>query len=216
MSKNAKKSALPFYALGLTWVIYALIFPLYKLSHFIVLFVLSIIVVVLAKGFAKTAFENSLVEEPQAPRDEKTSAAIEEANTYLSQIKLLNDRIEGVEVSKQIFKIEALVEKIFSTVSKDPSQLSSVRRMLNYYLPTTVKLLKNYNSLEDQKVSTANIRSTIANIESALDTIVAAFEKQLDSLYDKTAMEISADIDVLETIMSQEGLLQDELKLSEK
>ena len=42
--------------------------------------------------------------------------------------------------------------------------------------------------------------------------IVAAFEKQLDSLFGADALDISTDITVLETMMAREGLTEQPLK----
>ena len=39
-----------------------------------------------------------------------------------------------------------------------------------------------------------------------MDTIVAAFEKQLDSLFGAEALDISTDITVLEGMLEREGL----------
>ena len=45
-----------------------------------------------------------------------------------------------------------------------------------------------------------------------MGSIVAAFEKLLDSLFGTEAMDISADITVLEQMMAQEGLKKDQVQ----
>ena len=79
---------------------------------------------------------------------------------------------------------------------------------MNYYLPTLLKLLHSYDRMEEQEVKGANIRYTMQEIERILDTILEAFDKQFDLLFEDEAMDISSDIRVLETIFSQEGLVQ--------
>jgi len=56
-----------------------------------------------------------------------------------------------------------------------------------------------------QGVSGEHIGSTMRKIEDILDAVVAAYEKQLDSLFSEEAMDISADITVLEGMMEREG-----------
>ena len=81
---------------------------------------------------------------------------------------------------------------------------------MNYYLPTTLKLLTSYEELDRQAVKGENISSTMFDIEGMMETIATAFEKQLDTLFGTEAMDIQADIEVFETILTQEGLKEDE------
>ena len=83
---------------------------------------------------------------------------------------------------------------------------------MNYYLPTTLKLLSSYDKLEDTGITGTNISETMLSIERMMNTIVMAFEKQLDSLYGAEALDISTDITVLENMMAREGLVDSPLK----
>ena len=95
-------------------------------------------------------------------------------------------------------------------MKRDPAKLPKVRRFMDYYLPTTLKLLNSYDRMSAAGVSGENIDSTLAKVEGMMRTIVAAFEKQLDALYGAEAMDISTDITVLETMMAREGLAGDQ------
>ena len=44
------------------------------------------------------------------------------------------------------------------------------------------------------------------DIETTLDTIIEAFQKLLDELYEETVMDVSADISVLKTMFAKDGL----------
>ena len=108
-----------------------------------------------------------------------------------------------------IDRLEDLSAKIFAQVKADPKKLPQIRKFMDYYLPTTLKLLNAYDRMGAQGVSGGNIGSTMQRVESMMSTIVAAFEKQLDMLFGSEAMDISTDITVLENMMKQEGLSSD-------
>ena len=131
---------------------------------------------------------------------------------YLRQIKACNDAIPGEEISAKISRIEIVVDKIFDRVEDDPSSVSDLRRMMEYYLPTTVKLLKAYEDLDAQPIQGENILTSKKEIEDTLDTLNVAFEKLLDGLFQSTAWDVSSDISVLHTMLAQEGLTDDGLK----
>ena len=105
-----------------------------------------------------------------------------------------------------IDRLEDLSAKIFAQVKADPKKLPQIRKFMDYYLPTTLKLLNAYDRMGAQGVNGENIDNTMQRVESMMSTIVAAFEKQLDMLFGSEAMDISTDITVLENMMKREGL----------
>lgn len=137
---------------------------------------------------------------------------IQAGEAYIRKIRACNDAIPGEEISAKISRIELLVDKIFDRVEQNPDIVSDLRRMMEYYLPTTVKLLEAYKDLDGQPVQGENIISSKKEIEKTLDTLNVAFEKLLDSLFQDTAWDVSSDISVLHAMLAQEGLTEDGLK----
>ena len=102
--------------------------------------------------------------------------------------------------------MELVTGKIVDAVVAEPAKLPQIRKFLNYYLPTTLKLLNAYDRMDSAGVSGTNIDGTKGKIEDILETICAAFEKQLDALYGAEALDISTDITVLEQMLAREGI----------
>ncbi len=125
---------------------------------------------------------------------------------YLGQIKRSNDAIPGEEISGKISRMELVIDKIFKRVEQHPELIDDLRRFMDYYLPTTVKLLKAYEDMDAQPVQGPNIQKSKQEIEDTLDTINQAFENLLDSFFEDAAWDISSDISVLQTMLAQEGL----------
>ena len=84
---------------------------------------------------------------------------------------------------------------------------------MNYYLPTTLKLLDAYEEFDSQPVQGENIKTAKQQIEQTLDTINIAFENLLDKLFTDEVLDVSSDISVLETMLKQEGLTGSEFDL---
>lgn len=151
-----------------------------------------------------------------AENDESLPAEVREilksGEQYLRKIHSCNDAIPGEEISAKISRIEVLVDRIFVRVKEQPDTVSDLHRMMQYYLPTTVKLLEAYEQLDKQPVQGENIRNSKQEIEKTLDTLNVAFEKLLDSLFQDTAWDVSSDISVLHTMLAQEGLTEEAFK----
>ena len=143
---------------------------------------------------------------------EEVRKMMEAGNAYIEKIKRSNDAIPGEEISNKISRMQIIVERIFERVREYPDCADELRRFMDYYLPTTVKLLDAYEELDRQPVQGENIRNRKLEIEKTLDTLNLAFEKLLDSLFEDTAWDVATDISVLQTMLAQEGLTEQKLK----
>ena len=141
-----------------------------------------------------------------APRTSGTDNA--DFEEKLREIRRLNDAIEDEAVSARIDRIGELTSSIFRVVREKPEHAEEVRKFMNYYLPTTFKLLKSYSLMEKQSYQGENIQASRKKIENVLDTLIHAFEKQQDRLFQSEAIDVETDISVLETMMASDGLLE--------
>ena len=149
---------------------------------------------------------------PEHTVNPQVQKVIAEGKEYLKRIRASNQAIPEQEISRKISQMELLVQKIFDRVKEDPGSLEDIRKLMEYYLPTTVKLLDAYQQLESQPVQGENIKNSKEEIEKTLDTLNVAFEKLLDSLFEDVAWDVSTDISVLHTMLAQEGLTEDGFK----
>lgn len=200
-----KKSALPIYAIGLVWLGWALLFPLHKLSHYLICLGLSLAVFfLLTKLFPeKITYE----EIPQTPTgDSQADALLEEGRQRLAQIRQTAAAIQQESVRDKITSLTDTCQRIFDYVRQNPKSAAGLRKFLNYYLPTLQKLTDTYALLERQGVEGENITASKNRIDQMLTTMDAAFLKQLDALFGDTALDIDTDITVMEGMLAQEGL----------
>lgn len=123
----------------------------------------------------------------------------------LRQIRRANDRIADPELSAKIDRLEEVAGKIFRIIEKEPDKKDKASTFLNYYLPTTQKLLDSYAEFEEAGVSGDNLTQAKAKIEQTMDNVVAGFERQLDELYRTDALDIDSDIRVMETMLRRDS-----------
>lgn len=160
--------------------------------------------------------QKEAAEDPRKKLSEEAKKVIEEGDRYIEEIRRSNDAIPGVEVSNKMYHLENVIRRIFQRVEQHPELIEDLHKFMDYYLPTTMKLLKAYEELDKQDVEGENIKTAKQEIENTLDTINTAFENLLDSFYKDTAWDVSTDISVLKTMLAQEGLTEDDLKRKDK
>lgn len=215
--KKIRRSVAPFYGVAAVWVVYALAFDLYRPTHFIFAAVLSAGVYLLLRAVCKD--EEYEVEIPDTPKPEPASTGnpeldkmIRDGALAVEEMKRLDENIEDEKISQAIRELERTSQAIFQQVREAPEKLPQIRKFMDYYLPTTLKLLNAYDRMSSVGVGGENIDGTKERVEQMMGTIVTAFEKQLDSLFGSEALDVSADITVLETMLAREGLAGDQMK----
>ena len=140
----------------------------------------------------------------RAEQESPVQTAPEGYAGILQQIRELNDRIADEALSAKLDRLEQLSGRIFKLVEENEEKRAAASTFLNYYLPTTLKLMENYANFEEAGVSGENLSQAKAKIEKTMDSIVAGFEHQLDALYRTDAMDIASDIQVMETMLRRD------------
>ena len=211
---KVRKSAAPFYAVAVIWLAYALLFPLYRVSHFLIVGVISAVAFLLLTALcAKTGVpEAEKAKAEEKPKEESTGNAdldkmLKDGRLAIAEMKRLDESIEDAAVSADIVRLQQVSEKIFARVKEEPAKLPQIRRFMEYYLPTTLKMLTGYRKMDERNVQGQNADATRKQIQDAMDVVLRAFDKQLDTMYQDDMLDISTDIDVLETMLRQDGLI---------
>ncbi len=144
-----------------------------------------------------------------APQPEPKQAEAQAKNgddAILKEIRQVNDDIPDEVMSAKIDRIEEITGKILAYQKARPDKAGQLRSFLNYYLPTTLKILRAYAQLDAQGIEGENISAAKHRIEGMMDQVVSGFEKQLDKLFQDDAMDISSDVQVLENMLKKDGL----------
>ncbi len=160
----------------------------------------------------KQAKERELLEQAEKAKLDKVPEEcrniLAEGKAYIAFIREANDKLPGEVISTKLDRLEVIITRIFAEVEQKTELAGDLRRFMNYYLPTTKKLVQAYCDLEQEPISSDNMQKTKREIEDTLDTINQAFENLLNSFFDTKALDISSDISALNTMLAQEGLTQ--------
>ena len=229
MAKHVKHSVLPIYLVGFFWLGYALLFSLRSAGQYLLCAALSAVVFILGKALfpdktydlpeekeqsKQEAAKDDAKEKTQAKTEQpapspEVAALMKERDRAISEMRRLNDNIPDPRLSQQIDHLEEVTGKIVDQVVSQPKKLPQIRRFMDYYLPTTLKLLNAYDRMDSTGIAGDNITATKDKVSAMMDTIVRAFDRQLDALFGEEALDISTDITVMENLLAREGLTQD-------
>ena len=139
----------------------------------------------------------------------KVDPIVEEGNKALAEMGRLYMSIQDPELRGKINEIMRITDKIVQDAINDPSDIPQIKKFMNYYLPTTIKLLNAYDRMSAQGIEGENLDKSMKNINEMLDDAIEAYKKMLDSLFANQALDIETEIDVMNQMLAREGLSGD-------
>ena len=231
MRRKRRRGIGPVGTIVLIWVIFAFILPVLRLSGGLIAAGLAIMASVWAANALRRKAEKrkdeqaaipvqytEVTPEPEKPAAQEAPAAetspyspevqavIQEGRTALKEMGRLYASIPNPEIRSRINELMSVSDKIIRDAIDDPADVPQIRKFLDFYLPTTIRLLNAYDRMSAQEFGGENITGSMQRIEEMLDTTIAAYKKQLDALFANQAADIQMDIDTMNTMLAREGL----------
>lgn len=197
------KSAMPYYAAGAVFLLWALITPIYKLAFLLIGAALAVAAWLLAKKLFPGRVETYTVQEYTG--DEELDKQIKFARELTERISAIAKETPDEAIRMYLTEINASTNRIIEDVVRDSTGRNDAYTFFSYYLPTLDKLLSFYTADVGAGENAVESKKRIAN---SLDMVKTAFEKQADHMYKNEAMDIKTDIAVMETMLRSEGLIE--------
>ena len=214
-----KRHTSPIYTFAGVWLVAACFLPMYRLwALLLTLGLSSFCAYLMGKHAAKKEQKQAEAPATEAqPAQPKTAAPqksycpeidpiLQEGNRALSEMGRIYMSVQDVEVRKKINELMRITDKITQDAIHDPSDIPQIKKFMNYYLPTTIKLLNAYDRMSAQGIEGENLDKSMKSISEMLDQAIVAYKKRLDSLFENQALDIETDIEVMNQMLAREGL----------
>ena len=212
---DTKAYVIAFLTAGAVVALYSLIFPMYRWQHYLIVSGIALlaarVVFIMAQGL-DTSKQAPAQQPIPKTGDSAVDGLVEKGQEMLAQIRHENELIPDAELTSQMNQLEDVANRIFRTVAEKPEKAPQIRRFMDYYLPTTLKMLEGYRKMDERQVAGKEAQATRAQIREAMDTVLKAFDKELNALYHDDMLDLSTDIEVMETMLRQDGLIDSGMK----
>ena len=160
--------------------------------------------------------KNESPESTQSDREQELHSMVAEGMEYIRHLRELNDEIEGEVISGKLYQLENLLKEIFNRVQEHPEQMHRMHKLMEYYLPTMLKLVEQYAEFDRMSSPGEDVLEAKAEIEKTLDMINQAFVTLLNNLFRDAAFDAAADAQVLQTMLAKEGLTESDFTMGKK
>lgn len=201
------KSVITVYSVGFLWIMYAILFPLYRLTDYFIVVVLSIFLYLLTVFVIPTLFARKVVKDTNTG-DTSLDEMLVEALDNLERLRLKQTYIKEDNIRKHIDSIMGDTQRIIEFVKNNPDRSSNASQFFYYYLPETVKIIASYKELE-LLGQEENQSISIIKMKEFISELVTAYHKILDNVYEDKVMETSINIDVMKKMLQQDSYLKE-------
>lgn len=161
----------------------------------------------MAYGAGTLIFKDKETNSINSNGEENLYEILKQAKELTKQLKDLSNQLEKEELSKKVRSICEIANNIIDTIYKKPEKLSQANTFLNYYLPVTIKIIKRYDEIENQKLNTKESKKFMESIQKMMDKIEYAFREQLNNMYKTEMIDTDAEIKVFETMLKSDGFV---------
>lgn len=141
--------------------------------------------------------------------------SIARGREYMETLDRLRESIPDREMTGKLERLDAILEQLFEALKKQPDQVEELDQFMEYYLPTTVKLVTSYQEFAAVEFPGDNVKRAKKEIRHTLDTINGAFEKLLDDFYQDKTFDVLSDASVLQSMLAREGLTASDFRQDE-
>ena len=206
-------------AFGAVYAVLSAIFHPHSLIGYLLTAALSFfggsIIRVMAQGLDLTT-HNKEPESLQKVQADTGNPEVDELLTrgreMIREIRLENDKIPDESLSAKLDELENYCAEIFRAVYQKPAKAPQIRKFMEYYLPTTLKMVKNYRLLGERDLNNKANREARRRIDEALGVVNEGCSHMLEQLYKDDMLDITTDIDVLEQMLKRDGLTESDLR----
>lgn len=205
--KKEREALLP-YTIGLSWVLYALAFPLYRMWDFAAALIFSLVVFTCASALwkGKRGFDEKDQIQAKATGNSIIDEFTQKSMTFLAEMKLMAQKLQKTKAGPVVYETLSLAQKLFDIVQMDDQKIRNIQPFIDYYLPTTMKILKEYEKISALPQGGKNVSEMTGKIEEVLKKLKKAFAAEIDRVYGENTLDISAEITVFDHMIETEIL----------
>ena len=149
-------------------------------------------------------------EEKQLPA-ESVKKTLDKAKNESKDIYNMRNKIEDEDLKKYLISISTSANKIISTIEKEPKKIRKIANFFDYYLPVTLSIIKRYDEIENQNLSSKDMKEFISSTKLMLKSADEAFNKILERLYQNDMINIDADMKVFNSMLKADGYDDEEI-----
>lgn len=150
--------------------------------------------------------QNQIQGRREVVSEDYLNRVLDAGENKLAELQSIIPQLLDSKIRDQANLIAGLVKKIIDDIEADPTDLEPASKFFAQYLDATLGILSRYLDISQRGIGSPETTAAVAKVETVLNTIRQAFEKQLDKLLENDVIGLEVEIQMLEETLIREGL----------
>ena len=133
---------------------------------------------------------------------ENFDKAIADFNWLEEARENLNDK----ELSAQLRRMQRTAKNLLNHLEKNPERIALAYKFIDYYQDRAVKIVKQYQELEETQLSTDKVQDLKSRMKQTLSALDDAYQDQFEHVLNDQIISVDAELTVMEQQLDAEGI----------
>ncbi len=146
------------------------------------------------------------LEELEEDRAEYLQENFDKAMDDYKFIESARKNISDRELSTQLARMQRVAKKLLANLEKNPERIPLAYKFIDYYQDRAVKIVKQYQELEETELSTDRIRDLKERMKLTLSALDDAYADQFEHVLNDQIISADAELKVMQQQLDAEGI----------
>ena len=146
------------------------------------------------------------LKELESERAQYLQENFDKATADYSYLESARENISDRELSTQLRRLQQTAKNLLNHLEKNPERIALAYKFIDYYQDRAVKIVKQYQELEETHLSTDRIRELKARMKQTLAALDDAYQDQFEHILNDQIISADAELTVMEQQLDAEGI----------
>lgn len=146
------------------------------------------------------------LKELEAERAQYLQENFDKATADYNYLEEAQQNISDRELSTQLRRLQRTAKNLLNHLEKNPERIALAYKFIDYYQDRAVKIVKQYQELEETHLSTDKIQDLKQRMKQTLAALEDAYQDQFEHILNDQIISADAELTVMEQQLNAEGI----------
>lgn len=146
------------------------------------------------------------LKELEAERAQYLQENFDKATVDYNYLEEAREHLSDRELATQLKRLQRTARNLLNHLEKNPERIALAYKFIDYYQDRAVKLVKQYQELEETELSTGKIQDLKARMKQTLAALEDAYQDQFEHILNDQIISTDAELKVMEQQLDAEGI----------
>ena len=146
------------------------------------------------------------LKEMEAERAQYLQENFDKATADYNYLETARENLSDRELAAQLRRMQRTAHDLLNHLEKNPDRIALAYKFIDYYQDRAVKIVKQYQELEETHLTTEKVLDLKARMRQTLAALDEAYQDQFEHVLNDQIISADAELTVMEQQLNAEGI----------